>query len=385
MSSESAWFMYEPRISGIASVHTSVFSFYDTSVVVEENGSIHTCQNIEGDGEYFFFPVQAGSNYLIRVGSGDGSIGIFGMGLEGPECAGRTCDDPETIAEGTRLVSLVGATASGSSSCSATEPGTEVARYFRYVAAENGTLSVSTCGTTSAAIQGYAVDARLSLHAGCPADTTTEVSCSASSLLCSGGFGPEPFVSTPVTQGQPVLIRLAARADGQLTPIRLEISLAPSALATCFGDGSGTACPCGNAGAVHRGCDNSFAAGGAQLFAAGTASLAADTLSLSVTHAPERAPVLLLQGDATPNGGAGTPFADGLLCVDGTLIRLGGAIGVDGATLFGALDGASLSSLGGAPPAGSTRWYQGLYRNDKVFCTVERANLTNAVRVTWVP
>jgi hypothetical protein len=382
---ETLWFTYVPKTSGTVTLATRPFSFYDTAVDVEENGVIIRCEDSGGDGEVFLFPVQAGAEYTIRIGSSDGSTGVYGMRLQGPECVGRTCDDPETIAEGTHLVALVGATASGASSCSSIRPGPEVARYFRYVVPADGTLNVSTCGTTSTAIQGYAVDARLSLHASCPADLSTELACSTDSLLCTGGFGPEPFVSTPVTQGQAVLIRLAARADGQLTPIQLEISLEQSALSTCFGDGSGAACPCGNTGAIHRGCDNSFGAGGAQLFATGTASLSADTLTLSVTDAPQRAPILLLQGDVAAGGGAGTPFADGLLCVEGTKVRLAGAISADGASVFGAHAGDSLSVLGGLPPPGSTRWYQAFYRNDKTFCTPVRANFTNAVRVTWIP
>jgi hypothetical protein len=121
------------------------------------------------------------------------------------------------------------------------------------------------------------------------------------------------------------------------------------------------------------------------LFASGTPSLAADTLSLAVTDAPASAPILLLQGDVAAGGGAGTPFADGLLCVEGTKVRLAGAISAEGASVFGAHAGDSLSVLGGLPAPGSTRWYQGFYRNDKVFCTAARANFTNAVRVTWMP
>lgn len=386
---EGLWFTYVPKTSGTASVSTGsttdllLDTQYDTAIDLEENGVVIVCRDTEGGPDGITFPVQAGAEYTIRIGSGGtGETGSYAMTLVGPECVGRTCDDPEPIAEGTHLVSLVGATASGSSNCSVSP---EVARYFSYVAPSSGTLNVSTCGTTSAAVQGYAVDAHLSLHAGCPADPTSEVVCSTSSPGCTGGFGPEPLVSMPVTQGQAVLIRLAARADGQLTPIQLEISLGQSAIATCFGDGSGAACPCGNAGAIHRGCDNSFGAGGAQLFATGTASLSADTLSLVAADAPDRAPILLLQGDAVAGAGGGTPFADGLMCVNGTRVRLGGAISVDGASIFGAQKGVSLSVLGGLPAAGSTRWYQGFYRNDKAFCTPVRANLTNAVRVTWVP
>jgi hypothetical protein len=67
------------------------------------------------------------------------------------------------------------------------------------------------------------------------------------------------------------------------------------------------------------------------------------------------------------------------------MVRLAGAISAEGASVFGAHEGDSLSVLGGLPSPGSTRWYQGFYRNDKVFCTAVRANFTNAVRVTWIP
>jgi hypothetical protein len=194
---EGLWFTYVPKTSGTARVATGSLdpgldSFYDTAIDLEENGVLIHCADSRGGGEVWTFPVQAGAEYTIRVGSADGSEGVYAMTLEGPECVGRTCDDPETIAEGTRFVSLVGATASGSASCSSGLPGPEVARYFRHVAAADGTLNVSTCGTTSAAIHGYTVDARLSLHAGCPADPPTELACSTDSLLCRRPAHPDP-------------------------------------------------------------------------------------------------------------------------------------------------------------------------------------------------
>lgn len=377
---ESAWFVYRPKSSGTATVDTYLFSYNDTAIDVEENGTIIRCTDLSGEGEISSFPVTAGSEYLIRIGSADGPGGIYGMRLQGPECAGQTCEDAEVILEGIHLVSLVGAAPSGSSDCSSGDPD----RYFRYVATVDGTLNVGTCGTATAAVQGYSVDARISLHAACPASPLTGLDCSRSSVACAEGFRPQPFASTPVTQGQEILIRLSARADGQLTPIRMEIELAES-ISVCFGDGSGSSCPCGNTGSLHRGCDHSFGSGGARLYATGDASLTADTLSIAVTDAPPTAPVLLLQGDAAGNGGAGTPFADGLLCVDGTIVRVMGAISTDGASIFGALGGHRLSTAGGVPPPGSTRWYQAYYRNARAFCTPAPANLTNAVRITWVP
>jgi hypothetical protein len=74
---------------------------------------------------------------------------------------------------------------------------------------------------------------------------------------------------------------------GNTTMVALPTLLLPStATGTpfCFGDGSGTACPCGNASAVgaQEGCLNSLATAG-RLRGTGVASLAADTFVLQGT------------------------------------------------------------------------------------------------------
>src|SRR5688572_24869937 len=56
--------------------------------------------------------------------------------------------------------------------------------------------------------------------------------------------------------------------------------------AYCFGDSTGTACPCGNAGLPGNGCASSVNAAGAHLTAVGRASLAADTLELRGSGMP---------------------------------------------------------------------------------------------------
>jgi len=66
--------------------------------------------------------------------------------------------------------------------------------------------------------------------------------------------------------------------------------------ATCAGDGSGTACPCGNASAVgaDSGCLNSTGNGG-HLEALGTASIASDTVLLRASGMPDSS-ALYFQG-----------------------------------------------------------------------------------------
>ncbi|MCY2960238.1 MAG: VCBS repeat-containing protein, partial [Planctomycetota bacterium] len=90
----------------------------------------------------------------------------------------------------------------------------------------------------------------------------------------------------------------------------------------CFGDGSGTACPCGNVGAAGNGCGNSLFANGANLTATGTASISGDTLVLSGSNMPNSS-ALYFQGTGQANAGLGTVFGDGLRCAAGSVIRLG--------------------------------------------------------------
>ncbi len=154
----------------------------------------------------------------------------------------------------------------------------------------------------------------------------------------------------------------------------------------CFGDGTGTACPCGNSGAPGRGCENSFGTGGGLLVASGSARIGADTLLLSVTGLPATAPCLYFQGTGVLANGAGVAFGDGLRCAGGTITRLGTRTAAAGASSMGAPAGdVPLSVVGQIPVEGGVRNYQVWYRNAAPFCTSSTFNLTNAVRITWIP
>jgi hypothetical protein len=87
----------------------------------------------------------------------------------------------------------------------------------------------------------------------------------------------------------------------------------------CFGDGTGTPCPCGNTSAVGagQGCRNSSEQG-ADLDAWGSTSVAADDLRIGLSHMniapPGSVPGILAVGDNALNGGMGVPFGAGLRC-----------------------------------------------------------------------
>ncbi len=126
----------------------------------------------------------------------------------------------------------------------------------------------------------------------------------------------------------------------------------------CFGDGSGTPCPCGNFGAPGEGCANSTGVG-ARLGASGSPSVTLDETRFVATGLVPGQPALLFQGANALNGGAGLAFGDGLRCAGGEVVRLGVRTpDAQGRAVFGP----GLAAAGGWIP-GVTRRFQAWYRD----------------------
>jgi len=199
----------------------------------------------------------------------------------------------------------------------------------------------------------------------------TTSSASLNSLVAATDTGAGATFTTVTT----------AVANTILRGLRLiPITVSPIS-ALCFGDGTGTACPCGNVGLAGNGCANSLSATGSNLAATGTPSIANDTLVLTGTLMPNSS-VLYFQGSTAVGGGAGSVFGDGLRCAGGSIIRLGSKTNVLGTSSY-PVAGDLTISVRGACSAGNVRIYQAWYRNAAAFCTVSTFNLTNAVSVTW--
>jgi len=199
-----------------------------------------------------------------------------------------------------------------------------------------------------------------------------------------------PYFSNPAVswQGQPLGIAspspFAAEAARALNDSAATVAgfRAQVTSVFCFGDGSATPCPCGNASAPGEdaGCTNSLALAG-RLTALGGASIAADTLVLSASGMPNSS-ALYFQGTSQQNGGAGSIFGDGLRCTAGSVVRLG--------VRANSANSSSLPS-GGSPPlsiaggigAPTTAHYQVWYRNSAAFCSASTFNLTNGLSVAW--
>jgi len=156
---------------------------------------------------------------------------------------------------------------------------------------------------------------------------------------------------------------------------------APPGSPFCSGDGSATACPCGN-GAAGKGCPNSVHPSGGNLAASGTASTTADTLVLTSSGMPNSW-ALYFQGTTQIASGAGVVFGDGLFCAGGTVIRLDTQLNSGGTSHYpGAGD--PWVSVRGQVTAPAVRTYQVWYRNAAAFCTPATFNLTNGVEIVWM-
>jgi glucose/arabinose dehydrogenase len=171
---------------------------------------------------------------------------------------------------------------------------------------------------------------------------------------------------------------LDANTNG--VPDECEYSITP----ICFGDGTGTPCPCGNVGTTGNGCSNSLNAAGAHLAGLGVPSASNDSFLLVGTGMTNGA-VLYFQGTAQIAGGSGSVFGDGKRCAGGTVVRLGTKQNVGGSSSYPEILDPLISIRGGITGGPQTRTYQCWYRNaDPTFCTADTFNLSNGVTVVWV-
>lgn len=144
---------------------------------------------------------------------------------------------------------------------------------------------------------------------------------------------------------------------------------------------NGGGCPCGNDGAPGHGCGNSFDPSGAELDGSGGTSIASDSAILSAASMPN-ASALFFQADALAPSAAA--FGDGVLCVQGTLVRLAAKPVAGGAVLYPASGDAPISVRGNVTAPG-VRWYTTYYRNAAAFCTPATYNATNSLSIVWAP
>ena len=162
---------------------------------------------------------------------------------------------------------------------------------------------------------------------------------------------------------------------------RVEKPAVPVGTPFCFGDGSGTLCPCLNLGLPGNGCENGTFFGGCRLSAFGDPSVSGDTVVLAAASSTPGQPGLFFQGDADVNGGNGVTFGDGLRCAGQSVVRLE-IVAADGG---GAASSAGAIAASGGVSPGQTRRYQWWYRDPVLTVCGTGFNLSNGLRITWAP
>lgn len=149
----------------------------------------------------------------------------------------------------------------------------------------------------------------------------------------------------------------------------------------CFGDGSGSACPCGNGGADGSGCANSTG-NGALTYNFGGASVSAKDTALFTVRAPANVVGLYLMGSNQLGGGLGIPVLDGLACTGGLALRYPAQFtGLQG--VMDLLEPSSIYPLEIVP--GSTWNFTTWYRDPVGSPCGSGSNFSNALQLDFLP
>lgn len=150
---------------------------------------------------------------------------------------------------------------------------------------------------------------------------------------------------------------------------------------SCFGDGTGAACPCANQGSAGNGCANSVFSSGAHLAGSGVASVANDTFVLTASNIP--GPGLFFQASGLP--ASPILFGDGHLCASVGILRLGVVFPTASTAAYpGGLTPGPIHIAGAPIQPGDLEHYQCWYRDAAAFCTSATFNLSNLLSVTWL-
>ncbi|MCP3915628.1 MAG: hypothetical protein GY711_08745 [bacterium] len=150
----------------------------------------------------------------------------------------------------------------------------------------------------------------------------------------------------------------------------------------CFGDGTGTQCPCSNTSTpgTGQGCANTTGRGGL-LIGSGTASIAADDLVLTARNLTEsQFALLFVSTSGSPMQVPAMAVGDGLRCIGQPSTRLGlrptGGMGMSSWTGFAGTNGFFVGYLA---------TFQVAYRDPVGSPCGSGFNFTNAVGVTLAP
>jgi hypothetical protein len=379
------WMEWTADADGTATVSTCDDASTDTKIAAypaggcPTDGSSLACNDDFGSCGGFTsqmdFSVTNGSTYLLQIGHFPGTAGGVGnvtISISDPVPAHPhdECGNGATLALGQNVIDTTGASFG---SAAATDSGAGLGRdvWYEYTPSATGLVAFALCDLTG----GSAADF----------DTILVVldACGGNVLSFNDDFcGTGSAGSVSGTAGVPLTVNVSGFGGATGTAVLTVIEILGQPY--CVGDGSGTACPCGNdapSGLLPTGCVNSVASAGS-LVAQGTASVSGDTAQLIATGLVPSLPCLFFSGKNAVNGGAGITFGDGLRCAGFEVARLevtaSDASGNAITTVSLGLDGNNADLVGG-----DVRNYQCWYRDTTGGLCGNSHNLTNGLQIVW--
>jgi len=379
------WFTWTATSSAWVKVNFCGTANHDTKVAVYTGSTCPTtapevcdddgCGALNGSSRAPFFAT-AGQAYVIQLGAfptaavptGTGTFTIdpFAPG------AGDDCAAPVVLTGAgpwiwDDLNTTTGTQGQMDPSCNSEQITYD--SWYTWTSSCNSTVTASLCIAPGN-------DTKMAVYAGAGCPTSPALACDDD--FC--GAGNTSQVTFTATAGGVYSIQIGMW-PGWLPGLgALQITTncpPPSGTPYCFGDGSGTPCPCGNNGAPGNGCASSVNPSGANLSSSGAASLANDTLVLTGTGMPNSS-CLYFQGTTMVSAA----FGDGLRCAGGSVNRLGTKTNVGGTSQYPGPNDQPISVRGQVTQPG-TRNYQVWYRNAAAFCTPSTFNLSNGISIVW--
>lgn len=331
------------------------------------------------------FPVASGQSYVIQLGNfygTGGGNGTFTL-TESIVPLNDSCATPAVIAGAgphafDNRFATTGSEGQNEAACLFTfTTGIANDQWFTWTSPTGGAATFTVCGGLPMA---SGTDTKVAIYrgSGCPT--------AGSAIACNddtgGACGLPSTVSWSAECGQQYTIQLGRFPGSAASFGTFTVDVTGTSCSTgspyCFGDGSTTACPCGNSGAPGNGCANSVVSTGANLSATGTPSIGSGSITLSSRGMPGTTSCLFFQGTSA----TASVFGDGLRCAGGSVVRLGIKQATSGNAQYPGPGDPSVATQGLVTSPGD-RFYQVWYRNSAAFCTPSGFNLTNGVRVSW--
>ena len=391
------WFTWTAPVTGPFAVTSCNSTTVDTKIAVYSGAGCPTAAAIACNDDACGLQTRttfngvAGQTYTFQLGlyynTQTGGVGTFAVEIPPPPPANDDCSAPLAIVGAgpfpfDTTAATTGTVGQGTVACGTLNKDL----WYRWTATTTGPVVVTNCGL----ITSTTTDTRIAVYDGASCPTAPALACNddAGATNCPSQTLAS-YLTFNAVCGNSYLVQLGNYSATATVNIVGGFTMTEqgtpcvTATAYCFGDGTATACPCGNAGTTGNGCASSVNAAGGNLAASGNASIAGDTVVLQGSGMAN-SNALYFQGTTRLNAGAGAVFGDGLRCAGGTIIRLGTKLNSAGASTYPAAGDLPVSARGLITAPG-TRTYQSWYRNAAAFCTASTFNLTNGLEIPWGP